>query len=164
MDLTFREAAIFLPLVAPICLWVAMSDLRHMKIRNKAVLALAAVFVIVGPLAVPLEVYPWRLAQLVAVLALGIVANALGLLGAGDAKFAAAMAPFVAAGDAQEFLVLLAMTMLAAFVIHRLARALPALRAAGSGWASWQSRKFPLGLALGPALAFYLALGLVWGA
>ena len=47
-------ALIFLPFVLPIAIWVAWSDMKFMKIPNKAVVALAAVFLLLGPLALPL--------------------------------------------------------------------------------------------------------------
>mgnify|MGYP003672149625 CR=1 FL=1 len=90
MSVTLTQSAWFLPFVVPICLWVAWSDLRRMKIPNNAVYALALTFVIVGVPALPLQDYLWRYAHLLIVLIIGIVLNAGGILGAGDAKFAAA--------------------------------------------------------------------------
>ena len=43
--------------------------------------------------------WAWRWTHLVVVLVVGMILNAVGLLGAGDAKFAAAAAPFVALAD-----------------------------------------------------------------
>jgi len=149
----------FLLPAAPICLWAAWSDLATMKIPNRAVLALAGVFAVVGLIVLPLPDYAWRWVALAVVLVAGFVLSSLGLLGAGDAKFAAAMAPFVALPDAGRFLMLLAAVTLAAFVLHRVARAMPAVRARTDHWVSWtRGRQFPMGLALGPALIFYLAL------
>lgn len=152
-----RAAWWFLPFVAPIGLWVAWSDLSRMKIPNKAVLATLVVFVLIGPLALPFDAYLWRYAHFAVVLAIGFVLSSLGAVGAGDAKFAAAMAPFIALGDAIGFLYLFAATLLASFILHRLARRIPALRGRAPGWESWERmRDFPMGLALGPALIFYL--------
>lgn len=158
MALPATQALWFLPFVLPIAIWVAWSDLKFMKIPNKAVLALGTVFLVVGVIAVPLPEYPWRLLQIAVVLAAGFVLNMAGALGAGDAKFAAAMAPFVPLADAPAFAVLLATVLLAAFVTHRAFRALPALRPRTADWASWSRHDFPMGLALGPSLAFYLIL------
>ncbi|MDF0599804.1 prepilin peptidase [Psychromarinibacter sp. C21-152] len=163
MTLPAAQAFWFLPFVLPIGLWVAWSDLKFMKIPNKAVYALTAVFVVVGLIAVPLADYPWRLLHLVVVLVVGFGLNVAGALGAGDAKFAAAMAPFIPLADARAFLMLLAAVLLAAFVTHRAARALPALRAHTGDWTSWRRNDFPMGLALGPALVFYLALAAASG-
>jgi len=161
MALTATSALWFLPFVLPICIWVAWSDMKFMKIPNKAVLALLGVFLIVGLIALPFTGYLWRLPHIVVILAIGFVANMAGLLGAGDAKFAAAMAPFVALGDAVLFMYLFAAALLAAFAVHRIFRAIPAVRRATPQWASWTSRKFPMGLALGSSLAFYLLAGVL---
>jgi prepilin peptidase CpaA len=149
----------FLLPAAPICLWAAWSDLATMKIPNRAVLALAGVFAVVGLIVLPLPDYGWRWATLAVVLVAGFLLSSIRVLGAGDAKFAAAMAPFVAPPDAGRFLMLLAAVTLAAFVLHRIARATPAVRDRTPDWVSWtRGRQFPMGLALGPALIFYLAL------
>ena len=69
-----------------------------MRITNQAVLALGAVFIAVGLIAMPFDAYIWRLAQLAIVLVVGIILNAAGAMGAGDSKFIAVAAPFVAQG------------------------------------------------------------------
>ncbi|MDJ0825137.1 MAG: prepilin peptidase [Rhodobacter sp.] len=164
MALTSNAALWFLVLTLPICIWVAWNDMKFMKIPNKAVLALAGVFLVIGLIALPWAEYPWRLVSLVVVLAAGFVLNLAGLIGAGDAKFAAAMAPFIPPADFRLFLVLFAAVLLAAYVTHRLFRALPAFRARTADWESWSRNDFPMGLALGGALAIYLCMGLVFGA
>ncbi len=143
---------------APVCVWAAWSDLARMKIPNLAVLALVAVFGVVGPLVLPLGDWGARWLHLVAILAVGFALNLAGAVGAGDAKFAAAMAPYVARSDAASALVLFAAMLLAAFATHRAARALPALRRIAPGWESWRSGDFPMGLALGGTLIAYLVL------
>jgi len=162
---TPATAALWLMVFAtPICLWVAWSDLRSMKIPNKAVIALVVVYLAIGLAALPLPDYLWRLSHLAILLAVGIGANAAGLMGAGDAKFIAAAGPFVAPGDASAVMLILAGVLVSAYVTHRLARVSP-LRRLAPGWASWHSgRRFPMGLALGPALALYLGLAAVHGA
>lgn len=164
MEIAASAALWFLPFAVPVCLYVAWCDLATMKIPNKANLALAGIFLVVGLWALPLADYPWRLAQLAGVLVLGILLNAGGLLGAGDAKFLAAAAPFVAPGDALAVATLFAAVLIAAFLVHRLARATP-LRRLAPDWESWQrTRDFPMGFALGPTLIAYLALGALHGA
>ncbi len=164
MAITAWSALWFLPFVLPICIWVAWNDMKFMKIPNKAVLALMAVFVVVGLVAVPLDEYPWRLLQFVIVLVIGFVANMVGGVGAGDAKFAAAMAPFFAAGDLRLALFMFAGVVVAAVVVHRLARLMPAVRRLAPDWESWTRKDFPMGLALGSGLAFYLIAGAIYGA
>ncbi len=164
LSLTFAEALWFLPLALPICIWVALSDLRSMRIPNVAVLALAGVFLALGLIVLPLEAYLWRLAALVIVLVIGFVITSLGMVGAGDAKFAAAMAPFIAPGDALFFLMLFALVLIGSWITHRTASRVPAVRRATADWASWEQGKlFPMGVALAGALAIYLALGLSAG-
>ncbi|HFQ15880.1 MAG TPA: hypothetical protein ENK41_05935 [Rhodobacteraceae bacterium] len=160
---TARSALWFLPFAAPIALWVAWSDMARMKIPNKAVGALMLVFLAVGLVALPFDVWKWRLVHFLVILAIGFVMSSLGMLGAGDAKFAAAMAPFVAPGDISLFLYLLAPTVIAAFIIHRLVRQMDAVRRRFPDWESWERADFPMGLALGPALIFYLLAGAIWG-
>ena len=55
MTIPSAAALWFLPFVLPICLYVAFTDMREMRIKNHAVVALAAVFAVVGLIAVP----PW---------------------------------------------------------------------------------------------------------
>ncbi|TKA96574.1 hypothetical protein FAZ78_10675 [Cereibacter changlensis] len=151
----------FLPFAIPIGVWVAWSDMKFMKIPNKAVLALLAVFLLVGPLALPLEVWAWRWTQFAAVLAVGFALNMARLVGAGDAKFAAAMAPFFALGDLRFGLALFAACLLAAFFSHRGLGLIGLFRSATADWASWTHKDFPMGLALAGTLIFYLLTALI---
>lgn len=153
----------FLVFATPVAAWVVWSDLSRMRIPNKAVLALIAIFAVVGLLVLPLPVWGWSWLNFAVVLVVGFVLSLSGGFGAGDAKFAAAMAPFVALGDLRLFLVLLAAVVLASFIAHRLLRLIPAVRSATPEWVSWQRREFPMGLALGPSLVFYLGLAAFYG-
>ena len=164
MEIAVSTALWFMPFAVPIGVWVAWNDMAFMKIPNKAVIALFVVFVAVGLVALPFETYLWRYVQCAVVLAVGFLLNMVRAVGAGDAKFAAAMAPLVDPGDAQVVLVLFAAVLLAAFATHRGARALPAVRRAFPAWESWARGDFPMGLALGGTLIFYLALGVAFGA
>lgn len=160
MDLSvidFAALVLFLAAV-PISLWVAWSDVATMKIPNKAVLAAMGAFAVIGLAVLPFEAYLWRWAQFAIVLALGFVLNLARAMGAGDAKFGAAMALFVAPEHVGLFLMLLSAVAIAAFVTHRAARSVPAVRGAFPTWESWHRSDFPMGLALGGALIAYLAL------
>ena len=162
LALSPAEALWFLPFVVPICIYVAWSDLREMRIPNVSVLALAGVFLAVGLIVLPFEVYYMRLLQLVIILLAGFLVTSLGLVGAGDAKFAAAMAPFIAPGDYLMFLTLFAAVLIGAWITHRGAGMVPAVRRATPGWISWDRGKlFPMGVALAGALVVYLALGIL---
>jgi len=165
MTISFQEAAWFLPFVLPICLYVSWTDLREMRITNYSVLALFAVFAIGGLFLLPLEAYGWRMLSLVAVLLIGFVVASLGMVGAGDAKFAAAMAPFIPYGDGLLFLTLFAMVLIGSWITHRIAGRIPVIRSATPNWVSWERGKlFPMGVALSGALVIYLVMGLgLWG-
>ncbi|TCP41669.1 A24 family peptidase [Rhodovulum marinum] len=156
--LSLPAAFVFLPFALPVAIWVAWSDMKTMKIPNKAVFALVGVFAVVGLIALPLEAWAWRWAHLGVVLVIGFLMSTFGMVGAGDAKFAAAMAPFVALPDTGSFLALFAAVTLSALVTHRMVRRIGAVRRALPDWESWERRDFPMGLALAGALIFYLAL------
>lgn len=157
---TSPEAAIwFLPSVTPIAIWVALTDMKDMRIPNVSVLALLAVFLIVGPIVLPLYDWGLRWVHLVVVLAVTFTLNIAGILGGGDAKFMAAMAPFVARQDALPFLFILAVASLLAVLLHRLIGQIPPIKRATEHWKSWQNLSaFPYGLALSIALVTYLLI------
>lgn len=142
-------------------LWVAWSDLKFMKIPNMAVMATLAAYLLVGPVALPLHLWLWGWALGAIVLVVGFLANVAGLVGAGDAKFAAAMAPFFVGGDVRFVFVLFAATLLGAFAAHRGLGRIPAFRSASAEWQSWRERDFPMGLALAGTLIFYFLLALL---
>ncbi|MCR8827564.1 prepilin peptidase [Pseudosulfitobacter koreensis] len=153
----------FLPFVLPLCFYVAFTDLREMRITNQAVGALVVEFALVGLIALPFDEYLWRFAQLGIVLVITIILNAVGAMGAGDSKFIAAAAPYLAVGDTQIIIALYTASLLAAFSAHRLAKH-SALHRMAPHWISWnQGKKFPMGFALGGTLAFYLILGAIFG-
>lgn len=151
----------FLPLIAPIAIWVAWSDMKFMKIPNKAVIILALVYAGGGALILPLPLWLWGFALMGIVLVIGFVASTLRLIGAGDAKFAAAMAPFFVGSDLRFDLALFAACVLAAVASHRLMRAIPPIRRISPDWASWTHKDFPMGLALAGTLVFYLCAAIL---
>jgi len=163
MALSAQAALWFALFSAPVAAWVVLSDLRAMKIPNKAVIAQLLIFAIVGFAVLPLNLWAWGWVHFAVVLVFGFLLSLTGGFGAGDAKYAAAMAPFVALGDLQVFLFMMAVVTIAAFVAHRLLRRVPALRNATPHWTSWERREFPLGLALGPALILYLSFASLHG-
>ncbi|MDQ2093782.1 prepilin peptidase [Rhodalgimonas zhirmunskyi] len=163
MAITSLSALIFALPVWIICIWVAWSDMARMKIPNRAVMALVVVFLVLGLFVMPWDVFLWRLLHLVIILLVGIVMNAAGMIGAGDAKFAAATAPFIALGDLRLVMALFAANLLAAYVTHRIARHTP-LRKLAPNWESWhRGWDFPMGLSLGATLAIYIGLGIPYG-
>ncbi len=164
MNITQFEAWVYLPFVLPICFYVAFTDMREMRITNQTVLVLGGLFLILGLIALPMNEYLWRLAQLAIVLVVGIVLNAAGAIGAGDAKFAAAAAPYIALGDLRLLLFLLMANLLAAVVTHKGTKYIPFLRNLAPHWESWnRGWDFPMGLSLGGTLGLYLILGAILG-
>jgi prepilin peptidase CpaA len=156
LDTIAQTALWSLPFVTPIAIWVAWSDMATMKIPNKAVLALMIVFLIVGFFTMPLVDYGWRWLHFVVVLAIGFVMTITRLMGAGDAKFAAAMAPFVSTFDITLMIMIFAVCLVIAFATHRLARISP-IRKMVPHWESWErTREFPMGYPLAAALVVYL--------
>lgn len=161
--MTPGAAVALLPFAVAIGIWVAWSDMKFMKIPNKAVLALLLVWLVPGLLAValvglPLMAWLWGWALAAITLVIGFVANAVRLVGAGDAKFAAAMAPFFVGADPRLAFALFAACLLGAFAAHRGARMIGPIRAATGDWASWTNKDFPMGLALSGTLIFHLLL------
>lgn len=156
-------ALALLAVALPVSVWVGLTDLREMRIPNRAVMALALGFAVVGLLGLPLEgwdlgQWAWRWIHLVVVLVIGMALNAARLMGAGDAKFAAAAAPYVALADLGTLVALLAAATLVAWALHRIARHSVGPRLA-PGWKSWGSgTKFPMGVAFGATLVAYLGL------
>jgi len=149
--------------VVPICLYVAYTDMARMKITNNAVMAMLGVFVVVGLFVLPFDVYLWRYAYFVVALVIGMALNAAGVMGAGDSKFIAAAAPFIALGDLQMVLFLLTVCVFFAIVTHRIIKHTP-LRRMAPDWVSWDiGKKFPLGFALGTTLGLYLIFGALYG-
>ena len=65
-------AMVLLVLAAPVCAWVAYTDLRFMRIRNAAVYTLFGLFVVAGPFLMSLSDYGWQLAHMPILLALGV--------------------------------------------------------------------------------------------
>jgi prepilin peptidase CpaA len=161
--ITPSGALILLVPVLPIAIWAAVSDLKRMKIPNKAVLALAAVWPLVGWLAVPTwTAWFWGFALMAIVLVAGYLLYATGTFGAGDAKYAAAMAPVFVGTGISWILLLIAACMVGALVTHRIMRAIPAVRAMTPDWHSWtQRRYFPLGFAMSGIVVFYLVAA-IW--
>ncbi len=155
-----REYADIALLVAaiPFGILAMYFDLRYMIIPNKVVLGLFAAFLIVGVIFLPFQSFLWHLLGGFVVLAIGFVMNAAGLVGGGDAKFAAAMALFVSFADILPFLLMLAVITLIVVALHYIFGRLPIAQDFKKGWKSWdKDRKFPMGFGFGPTLIYYLA-------
>ncbi|WP_458789878.1 prepilin peptidase [Yoonia sp. MH D7] len=156
--MTASASAWLLIAALPICIFVAWNDMRTMKIPNVAVGALVAGFAVLGLIALPFDVYLWQWTHLVVVLVAGFILNAAGVMGAGDAKFAAAAAPYILLDDIITLAWVFIACVITGFITHRIAMYSP-LRRLVPEWESWTAgRRFPMGLPLGMTLVFYLLL------
>lgn len=161
VSVTVTQSIAFLIFVAPLCVYVAWNDLRAMKIPTWSTDALAVVFIVVGVFVMPFSEYAWRYSHFVVVLIVAMLLNAIGAMGAGDSKFLASAAPFVALDDVGIVFMLLGAGMFIGYFVHRAAKAIPAVRNLVPDWESWhQGKRFPLGFPLGAVLIIYLALPL----
>ena len=153
--LSLTQALWLAPACVALSLWIALSDMKRMKIPNMASILMIGVWAVVGFIAFPLEQWLWGWGFMAIGLVVGILGNAIGLYGAGDAKFAAAMSGVFVTADLQYALKIIASAMVAALVTQKLAARIPAIRRATPGWESWGRRDFPFGLALAGILSFY---------
>ncbi|WP_208352685.1 prepilin peptidase [Pseudaestuariivita rosea] len=164
MNIAAYTALWFLPFVAPIAFYIAWTDLSRMKIPNHAVITLFVVYAIIGPIALPLSTYLWGFLAVIIVLVLGILFNAAGVLGAGDAKYLAAAAPLFSFPDMIIVVQIFCAALLGAWTTHRLVK-YSLLRKLANNWESWNTgSKFPMGFTISATLVIYLALALRFGA
>lgn len=156
--ITPTGALILLVPALPIALWATYSDMKTLKIPNKAVLALAAVWPLLGWIAVPTwTAWAWGFAFLVLGFVIGYLAFALFNFPGGDAKYAAAMSPIFVGADWVFVLQLVLGCMLGATILHQVVRLIPVVRRMAPDWESWKHwRMVPFGLALSAMLLFYL--------
>lgn len=156
------DAIILMIPVLPLAVWAAVSDLKRMKIPNASVIAMAAIWPLIGWYLVPMETWLWGFALMAIVLVAGFLMYLTGTFGAGDAKFAAAIAAFFVGGNIGEILLITFVCMVGALFLHRLMRSLPVIRNATPDWVSWTRRRyFPFGMALSAIVIFYL-LAAIW--
>lgn len=156
--LNFPEYILLLPAI-PIGIWVAWSDMKFMRIPNVACFALFISFLILAPLIYDLNQYGFRIAQGLIVLLIGFFATGIGLVGGGDAKFAAAMAPFIALEDIFPFIFLIGILSLLSVGLHKLAGITPGVKNKIKDWDSWNTQgMFPFGITLAASLIAHLVL------
>jgi prepilin peptidase CpaA len=161
--ITSIGALILLIPTLPIAIWAALNDLKTLKIPNKASLALAAVWLAVGWLAVPTwTAWFWGFALLAIGFLLAYLAFVLFKFPGGDSKYAAAMAPMFVGADIGYVLLIFLVGMLAATIVHQIIRKLPFVRRMTPDWKGFEHWRFiPFGLALSGILIFYLVAA-IW--
>lgn len=169
MGMTATTAYWFLPAVIPLAIYISWNDMRSMKITNQSMMALLIVFVVLGPFAFGFPAYFWQFLQFPIVLIVCMGLWSLRLMGGGDAKMLAVMAPFFVTDDLMLILKLFVACSLGALAVHSLFRFTP-LRNLAPDWKSWSAGKgnlrgiipgldiaFPKGVSLSMTLVFYLA-------
>ncbi|MEO1633355.1 MAG: prepilin peptidase, partial [Bacteroidota bacterium] len=80
-----RAARVFLVMALPVWLYASWYDMARLKILNGLVLLVFGIFVAVGPVVMPLDVYLWQLVQAVVVLLVVLLFYGAGTMGGGDA-------------------------------------------------------------------------------
>ena len=153
---------VFLIATFPVVIYMSWSDLKFMRIPNKANILLFGIFVVLGLFFIPLPEYGIRLLQAVGVLFFFFLLNAIGLIGGGDAKLFAALSPYIWYKDVTVFLFMLSFLALAAVAVHRIIKRTPLAKTVFADWQSWSEKgKFPFGLPLATSLSAYFIYFLV---
>ncbi len=152
--------------MVPLMALTAYHDLKDLRIPNWLVLLVLGAFLLTGLWGLPLDVFGWRLLQGAAVLLVGFLLFAGGLIGGGDAKMAAVLAPFVAGPDVGRLLLIYCIVALALILILRLAQQM--LRHEETGWLSIDQlgkpaaqRVFPMGVIFAITMAIYLGMAVI---
>lgn len=148
--------------LVPLCLITVWTDLTRMKIPNRVTDLMFVFFIPLGLIALPLDVFLWQFVNPAVALMIGIIIYAVKLIGAGDIKFIVAASPYVMRPDLYEASFLLGGFLVAGAITHRVLRATIGPKLAPN-WKSWHdTKRYPMGFSLGPALLAYLALA-IWG-
>lgn len=147
--------ALPLLLAVPILVWLAWTDLRWLRIRNHAVLAMVAIWLVTAPLIGWTEA-GWRLLAGLLVLSACVAGFALRVVGGGDAKAVPALMLLIPTGTYAAFALRFSLAMLVGLAVVVALRAVPALRRSGA--VSLRARgTFPMGLAIAGAGLLHLA-------
>ncbi|MEM8753273.1 MAG: prepilin peptidase [Pseudomonadota bacterium] len=149
------EALVTLVVAAPFAIGAAYYDLKTMEIPNWLSGGAALVFAALVFATLPLDDALWRLAGGAIVLVVCFGLFAVGQMGPGDGKTAAAFALLVAPRDAPSALVILSM---AALILLLVILGLRRTSLADGSWRFWRDKHLPYGVALGAALLIYLTL------
>ena len=142
------NAASLLPLIllAPLLVWVALGDLRWMRIPNVASLMALALFAACLPVTGLSEIVP-RLAAAGLVFVIGFALFAANLVGGGDVKILSVLVLFVPPPAWALYANLLAVSLLLGLAVVVAVQAVP--NGAQSSWAVRRNKgAFPMGLSI----------------
>lgn len=159
--MTAYAAYWFLPAIIPVAIFISWNDMRSMKITNNSVVVLLVIYGVIGSFAFGFEMYLWQWLHFPIMLIVCILLWMLRLMGGGDAKMIAAMAPYFVLSDLELILRLFAASLISALIVHTLFRLTPLKRPVAE-WKSWHAgRFFPKGFPLSMTLLLYLVFAAV---
>jgi len=139
--------------------YISWTDMKYMRIPNMACLALFGSFLVLGFLIFDLQDYGIRVAQAFIMLFIGMFLTGIGLVGGGDSKYAAAMAPFIAYTHILQFIFIVGIISFVSIGLHKLIAITPGLKSRTQNWVSWKTHgMFPFGVTLAGSLVAYLFL------
>lgn len=151
-------AAQLLPLAAagPVLIYAGLGDLRHLRLSNRTMLALAAAFVLTAPL-LPLAESGLRLLTAGIVFPLCFALFCARVLAGGDVKMMALAMLFVPSSALAAF----GWCFSAAMLTVPIALTLLGRTEAAAGWRHWASLQTPGRMPMGAAISLALMLLLV---
>ena len=156
MGMTAEAAYWFLPAIIPIALFISWNDMRDMKITNNTVIVVMVAYGLLGPFAFGWSMYFWQWLHFPIALVVCMALWALRVMGGGDDKLIAAMAPIFVMADVEVILRIFAASLIAALVVHTFFRLTPLKRPVAE-WKSWNAGAyFPKGFPLSMTLLLYL--------
>jgi prepilin peptidase CpaA len=155
-------AIVFLIITFPFCIYATWTDLKFLKIPNIVPIGLVIMFILTGPIVLPLGEYGLRLFYGVIAFLISLVLFAIRVAPGGDLKFTTAIIPYVATTELLSFAMFVSLAALTAVFTHLV---FGWVGLAPKDWASWQKggwrRRFPVGYALSGGLLTYLAAHLI---
>ncbi len=155
-------AIVFLVITFPFCIYATWTDLKFLKIPNIVPIGMVIMFILTGPIVLPLDEYGLRLFYGVIAFLISLVLFAIHVAPGGDLKFTTAIIPYVATTELLSFAMFVSLAALMAVFTHLV---FGWVGLAPKDWASWEKggwrRRFPVGYALSGGLLTYLAAHLI---
>lgn len=150
-------------LMLPLTIWIAVVDMRTLKIPNWSVLAIFGVFLATGSWGLPFDVFLWRIGYAVAALFVGFLLYQLvkGKVGAGDLKLIAALAPFLSGANLIDFCIIYVAVSIIGLMSFMMLRRW--VDAETTHWRALAQRHYyPAGVLLGPSMSIELLGETLW--
>lgn len=148
-------------LFLPIILSSAISDFRHLKIRNLQVLAGLGLFLLACPFLLDFDEISIRLLAAAVTFGICFVLFSFRLIGGGDAKMMPVVMLFVPGGEVVLYLRIFAFALLLVSLGALLAQRTSWTRRASGGSGVQELRQVPVGIAMASSVAA-LAVLMAW--